>query len=185
MTRPLSIRTLRLVLRDWQGSDLKDAYEYGSDPRVVRFMPWGPNTLEQSRVFIRRCLRKRRLKPRRTYEFAVVLAADNKVIGGCGIRIKNAALREGDLGYCFNLNYWGQGYATEAAQSLIHFGFTKLKLHRLRATCDNQNKASARVLEKVGLRFEGLMRENLLQKGKWRDSRLYAMLDKDFGKTEK
>jgi RimJ/RimL family protein N-acetyltransferase len=113
------------------------------------------------------------------------LKSDNRVIGGCGLRIKNPILREGDLGYAFNQLYWGQGYATEATRALIQFGFTKLKLHRLWATCDQKNRASARVLEKAGLRYEGLMRENMILKKRWRDTRLYALLDKDFKKINK
>ncbi len=173
------IETKRLLLRDWETSDAPSAYEYASDPIVVRFMPWGPNTLSQTQVFIRKVRRLRFAKPRRSFELAVVLKSDNRVIGGCGIRIKNPPLREGDLGYAFDRHYWGKGYATEATRALIRFGFTKLKLHRLWATCDNKNRASARVLEKSGLHFEGLLRENLFQKNRWRDTRLYAMLEKD------
>lgn len=115
---------------------------------------------------------------------AVILKSENRVIGGCGLRVINPTLRIGDLGYGFNRVYWGKGYATETVKALVAFGFSKLKLHRLWATCDAQNKASARVLEKAGLRFEGLMRENILQRGKWRNTRLYAMLDKDFKKRK-
>jgi RimJ/RimL family protein N-acetyltransferase len=147
-------------------------------------MLWGPNTPDQTRDFIRKSRRQRLLKPRRKFELAVVLKSENRVIGGCGIRVVNPALAEGDLGYGFNRRYWGKGFATEAVKALVIFGFKKLKLHRLWATCDNRNKASVRVLEKAGLRFEGLKRENLFQKGRWRDTRLYAVLEKDFKKMK-
>lgn len=185
MGRLLPIETSRLILRNWEFSDVPSAYEYARDPVVVRYMPWGPNTLEQTRDFIRKVRRCRQIKPRRAFELAVLLKSDNRVIGGCGLRIKNPILREGDLGYAFNQLYWGQGYATEATRALIQFGFTKLKLHRLWATCDQKNRASARVLEKAGLRYEGLMRENMMLKKRWRDTRLYALLDKDFKKINK
>jgi RimJ/RimL family protein N-acetyltransferase len=147
-------------------------------------MPWGPNTLNQTRDFIRKVRKHRLVKPRWSFEVVVVLKSENRVIGGCGLRIKNPSLREGDLGYALNRHYWGKGYATEATRALVRFGFTKLKLHRLWATCDNRNKASVRVLEKAGLRFESLLRENLLQKNRWRDTRLYAILEKDFKKMK-
>jgi RimJ/RimL family protein N-acetyltransferase len=180
MPNLVPIGTKRLILRDWEISDTPSANEYARDPIVVRYMLWGPNTLNQTRGFILKARRQRIVKPRRAFELAVVLKSENRVIGGCAIRVVNPALAEGDLGYGFNRDYWGKGYATETVKALVTFGFTKLKLHRLWATCDNRNKGSIRVLEKAGLRFEGLKRENLFQKGRWRDTRLYAILEKDF-----
>jgi RimJ/RimL family protein N-acetyltransferase len=180
MARPFKIETPRLILRDREVSEAPAANEYGSDPIVVRFLTFGPNTLSQSREFIRKIRKQCLVKPRQTFELAVQLKSESKVIGGCRIGIHNSDLREGSIGYGFNRKYWGQGYATETVQALIRFGFAKLKLHRLWATCDVKNKASASVMEKSGLRWEGTLRENLLQKEKWRNTHLYAVLDKDF-----
>jgi RimJ/RimL family protein N-acetyltransferase len=178
MKKSLEIETKRLILRDFVPGDWKAAYEYGSDPIVVRFMPWGPNSISQTKAFIRRVSQASRKRPRTKFEFAVILKSENRLIGGCGIRIQNIKFREADMGYCFNPRFWGKGYATEAAKAVIHFGFSKLKLHRIWATCDPHNKASTRVLEKAGMKREGLLRQNVFQKGAWRDSYLYAILEK-------
>jgi ribosomal-protein-alanine N-acetyltransferase len=83
-----------------------------------------------------------------------------------------------------NRKFWRQGYATEVAQALLKFGFNQLKLHRIFATCDPENIASAHVMEKIGMQQEGHIREHKLAKGKWRDSLLYAILDHEWMKQK-
>jgi len=178
MKKPIKIETKRLILRDFVPADWLAAHQWGSDPQVVRFMPWGPNSSAQTKAYVRLVRRLSRLKPRTKFELGVVLKSENRLIGGCGIRIQNQVFMEGDLGYVFHRSYWGRGYATEATKAIIDFGFSKLKMHRIWATCDPSNKASARVLEKAGMKREGLLRKNVLQKGAWRDSYLYAILEK-------
>ena len=84
------------------------------------------------------------------------------------------------MGYCLNRKFWENGYTTEATKERIRFGFQKHGLRRFTATCDAQNKASARVLEKAGMKKEGHLRKNMFQKGKWRDTFLYAVLKGNF-----
>ena len=74
----------------------------------------------------------------------------------------------------------GKGYATEATRSIVEFGFQELKLHRVSSWCIADNVASARVLEKVGLRQEGRLRENEYFKGRWWDTLLYGLLDSEW-----
>ncbi len=179
MKKPIQIETKRLILRDFMPGDWKAAHEWGSDPQVVRFMPWGPNSVAQTKAYIRLVQQLSRQRPRTKFELGVVLKSENRLIGGCGIRIQNPVFMEGDLGYVFHRSYWGKGYATEATEAVIDFGFSQLKMHRIWATCDPPNKASARVLEKAGMKREGLLRKNVFQKGAWRDSYLYALLESD------
>ena len=171
------IRTERLVLRDFEEADWEAVHSYGSDLEVVRYMDWGPNTQEETKKFIQRAIAHQKEQPRRIYTLAIVLKPKNKLIGGCGIYVSNPENREGWIGYCLNRNLWRQGYATETAKALLKFGFDQLNLHRIFATCDSANTASARVLEKTGMQREGHFREHKWAKGKWRDSLLYAILD--------
>jgi ribosomal-protein-alanine N-acetyltransferase len=171
------IRTERLVLRDFEEADWEAVHSYGSDLEVVRYMDWGPNTEEETKKFIQRAIAHRKEQPRRIYTLAIVLKPENKLIGGCGIYVSNPENQEGWIGYCLNRNFWGQGYATETAKGLLKFGFDQLNLHRIFATCDPANIASAHVLEKIGMQREGHFREHKWAKGKWRDSLLYAVLD--------
>jgi len=176
----VTLTTDRLVVREFREDDVPSVHEYGSDPEVVRFMPWGPNTEDDTTAFVERAVLFQADDPRATYELAVTLAADGKLIGGCGIHGISFANRSASMGYCLRRDVWGRGYATEAARALVAFGFRSLGLHRLVATCDTENAASARVLEKLGMRREALFREDTLLRGRWRDSYLYAILESEW-----
>jgi RimJ/RimL family protein N-acetyltransferase len=174
-----TLETNRLVLREFEAGDWEAVHEYASDPQVVRYVEWGPNSEEDTRAFLQYALTPPE-QPRRQCSLAIVLKAEGRLIGGCSIAVSNPEQREGWIGYIFNRDFWGQGYATETARALVAFGFEQLGLHRILATCDPENVASARVLEKAGMRREGHLREHLWQKGKWRDSYLYAILEREW-----
>lgn len=143
-------------------------------------MDWGPNTEKETKEFIQRAMSTRNEKPRRMYTLAIVVEKEDRLIGSCGINVSNPENREGWLGYCLDRNFWGKGYGTEVARGLMDFGFTELALHRIFATCDPGNTASAHVLEKSGMKREGCLREHKWSKGKWRDSYLYAILEHEW-----
>ncbi|MBM3308022.1 MAG: GNAT family N-acetyltransferase [Candidatus Eisenbacteria bacterium] len=178
--RDVTLTTDRLVLREFREDDWSAVHEYASDPEVVRYMPWGPNSEEDTRAFIERALALRSGDPRKGYEFAVTLRDGGRLIGGCGIHAMSLANRSAFIGYCFHPDAWGHGYATEAARALVEFAIGTLGLHRVAATCDIENAASARVLEKAGMRREGHFREDALVRGRWRDSYQYALLDHEW-----
>ncbi len=171
------IQTERLILREFKRTDWRAVQDYASDPAVVRYMEWGPNTKEETKNFISRSIAHQKQRPRTNYTLAITLKVDGTLIGGCGVYITILEDREGWLGYCINRRFWRQGYATETAKALLRFGFEQLGLHRIFATCDPENSVSAHVLEKTNMQREGYLRENKWIKGKWRDSLLYAALE--------
>ena len=173
----LPLQTDRLILRDFVAGDWRAVHTYAADPEVVRYMEWGPNDEASTRAFIERVLAFQHVHPRRDFELAITLRAGGELIGGCGFHISDPQNRTGWLGYILARERWGQGYATEAARALLRFGFEHFGLHRIWATCDPRNVASAHVLEKIGMRREGHLRENKLQRWNWRDSYLYAILE--------
>ena len=171
------IETDRLLLRDFRPDDWESVHRYASDPEVTRYMLWGPNTPEETRSFIRRAIAEQGERPRRHYELAVVLKGQGPLIGSCGIDVSAPERRQGWIGYALARHHWGQGYATEAARGVVTFGFGELGLHRIFGTCDPANRASARVMEKLGMRREGLLKEYSWGKDAWHDRELYAVLD--------
>jgi|LSQX01.2.fsa_nt_gb RimJ/RimL family protein N-acetyltransferase len=175
----LPLLTERLELRDFGEADAEWVQAWACDPAVVRFMPWGPNTPEQTREFLQRKLAERTEEPRRTWDLAVKDRGTGRLIGSAGLRL-DEALQQAELGYCFHREAWGHGFATEAARELLRFGFEQLGLHRIHASVDSRNGASARVLAKIGMRQEGWLREHLMQRGEWRDSYLYAILRREW-----
>jgi RimJ/RimL family protein N-acetyltransferase len=174
----LPIVTERLVLREFEPGDRDDVHRYSSDPEVVLYMNWGPNDDAATDDFLQRTLARRTPGPRNDWSVAVVRRSDGRVIGSGSLRPRDE--HSGDIGYVFSRDAWGQGYATEMARALVGAGFAQLRLHRIWATCDVRNVGSARVLEKTGMRREGCFLQDQLQRGAWRDTYLYAILDHEW-----
>jgi ribosomal-protein-alanine N-acetyltransferase len=166
--------TDRLLLRAFRPSDWTAVHAYGTDLEVVRFMDWGPNTIEQSRHHVNRSVAIASVSPRLVYPYAVERIADGRVIGSAQLGMTSLDHRRAEMGYVFAREAWGHGYATEAAGALLDYAFDKLGLHRVAATCDPDNIASARVLEKIGMAPEGRLRAYFLIRGEWRDRLMYA-----------
>jgi ribosomal-protein-alanine N-acetyltransferase len=137
----LSLQTERLVLRELREEDWQDVHEYASDPETVKYMPFGPNTEQDTKNFIQRELDHQKEYPRRVYNFALIKLIDSRLIGSCTISIRNNENKEGEIGYILNKRYWNQGYMSEAARRVLAFGFDALGLHRIYATCELANVA--------------------------------------------
>ena len=175
---PFTLRTARLVLRDFRVEDADAVHAYASDPVATRYMGWGPNTPKDTRAFIGRCVEHRYAAKRLVYELAIALP-DGELVDGCGLDAGLALPGHGEIGYIVNPRHWGNGYATEAARGLLDYGFRVLGLRRITACCDVDNPASARVLEKAGMRREGRLRGHGVRAGGPADAYLYAALSTD------
>jgi [ribosomal protein S5]-alanine N-acetyltransferase len=190
----MQFTTERLLLREFKESDWQAVWAYQSQPLYLRYYEWEDRQPEDVRAFVRMFLTQQKLKPRTAFQFAVVLKDDHQLIGNCGIRTETGGLRTeagrnrpdsptsqtAEIGYELDPQYWGQGYATEAARSVLQLGFETFKLHRISANCVADNVGSARVLEKLGMRLEGRLRENQYFKGRWWDTFLYAILEEEY-----
>lgn len=173
----LRLETPRVVLREYSIDDVEDCELYTRDPEVCRYMIWGPNGPGETQAFLEQAVRDRRANERKVYEFALVNRRDGRVAGGVGTRITNLEQREGDIGYVLRRDLWGRGIATEAARTVLDFAFDVLGLHRVWATADPENVASIRVLEKLGMRREGVLRRNVFVRGAFRDSAVYSVIE--------
>ncbi|MEX1255436.1 MAG: GNAT family protein [Dehalococcoidia bacterium] len=175
----MRITTERLVLRDFVADDWPDVLAYQRDPRYLRYYAWTDRTESDVRDFVQMFLDHQEEQPRRKFQLAITLDG-GRLIGNCGIRRKPENEWEADIGYEMAPEYWGRGYATEAAGAMVDFGFRELGLHRVSSWCIADNVASARVLEKVGLRLEGRQGENEHFKGRWWDTLLFGLLEDEW-----
>lgn len=180
MTRDVTLETPRLLLRELSADDTAAVQAYAGDAEVVRYLDWGPNTPGDTARFLATAQAAREAALRSAYHLAIVVKTAGRLIGGCRIEVRSAANGHGDLGFVLDRQHWGHGYATEATRALLEFGFRRLALHRIWATCDARNQASVRVLEKAGMRREGHLRQNTRPKGEWRDSYVYAILQPEW-----
>jgi ribosomal-protein-alanine N-acetyltransferase len=181
----MRIETERLILREFAASDAEAVLGYQSDPRYLRFYRWESRSLPDVEAFVRMFLDWQAATPRRRFQLAIALRGEDggegPLVGNCGIRILSAEDREAEFGCELDARHWGQGYATEAGRAMLRFAFDDLGLHRVRAECVADNTASARMLERLGFRPEGRLRENLWMKGRWWDTCLFALLETDRG----
>ena len=176
----MRLTTARLVLREFLITDWPDVLAYQRDPRYLQFYPWTDRTEADVREFVQMFLAQQEEQPRRKFQLAVTLQDSGRLIGSCGIRRNMENDWEADIGYELAPEYWGQGYATEAALAIVEFGFRELNLHRVSSWCIADNAASARVLGRVGLRLEGRLPENEYFKGRWWSTLLYGLLESEW-----
>lgn len=162
----MELRTERLTLREFRLHDEVAVHRYGSDEEVTRYLTWGPNSSAETEAYLSEVIRKAAREHRTSFTLAVA-TLDDELIGVANLTITDAG-STGELGYVLARDSWGRGYATEVARRLIVFGFNELGLRRITATCHPDNLASARVLEKAGLHFEGTIRDHLRVHGGWR-----------------
>ena len=176
----IELATSRLLLREFTRGDLDSVHAYASDSEVTRYLFWGPNTREETRSFIDRCVAEQRRSPRESYELAITLAEEEAVVGGISLVARRLEYSEYELGYCLNRAAWRLGYAEEATRALLTFGFTDLGAHRIYALVDPENPASIRLIEKLRFRREGLQLQDTLIDDKWRDTLVYAALAEEW-----
>ena len=108
--------------------------------------------------------------------WAIVHTRDAKMIGTCSYGSWAREDYRAEVGYVLNRRYWGQGYMAEAVRAIVDFGFRELGMNRIQARCDVPNIGSARVMEKVGMTFEGVLRQQLFEKGTFHDIKIYSIL---------
>ena len=176
----MHIVTERLVLREFVTDDWPAVLAYQRDPRYLRFYPWTDRAEAEVRGFVQMFVDEQAERPRRRFQLAITLPDGERMIGSCGIRRKPENDWEADIGYELAPEYWGLGFASEAALAMVGFGFRELGLHRISSWCIADNIASARVLERVGLRPEGRLRENEYYKGRWWDTLLFGLLESEW-----
>jgi RimJ/RimL family protein N-acetyltransferase len=113
------------------------------------------------------------------YSFAVEHKNNDTLLGAIAIT-PSARFRRAEIGYWLGIEHWNHGYATEAAHQVVAFGFEQLGLVRIQATCYPRNPASAKVMQKVGMTYEGLLRGYVYKDGIQEDIAMYAMLRSDW-----
>lgn len=165
----------RLHLREIVPEDWEALHSYASNKEACKFQPWGPNSEQDSIFFVQQAIRDREIRHRSRFVFAIVINETGTIVGNIEMNIIDWD-GVGEIGFIIHPEHWGKGYATEAALLILKHSFEACNLHRVSATCNPDNVASLYVLEKIGMVREGVLRQDILVKGSWRDSCVYSML---------
>jgi RimJ/RimL family protein N-acetyltransferase len=175
------LETSRLVLRPFRAGDLEELFAFHSLPEVARFLYWEARDLEQVRGVLEAKAGQAALEEEgQVLALAVVGRAEGVVVGEVSLHWLSRRHRQGEIGFVFHPGYQGRGLATEAAGAVLRLGFEGLGLHRVVGRCDALNLASARLLERLGMRREAHFVHNEVFKGSWGDELVYAMLEDEW-----
>lgn len=172
------LETERLRLRPFTLDDEAEVFALVSHPEVARFVRFEAHrTPAETRAFLQSAQQHyHRSDP---FSWAIVRREDERVIGSCGFVSQAGERQSAEIGYWLGKPYWGKGYAAEAARALVRFGFEQMNLERVEAKCFVENRAGQRVIEKLGMRFEGTDRSEMI-KGEYPELRLYAVARQDW-----
>jgi len=169
------IETKRLLLRPLQAGDADAIYAYLSREDVCRYLLHPPRTFGEVEDRIA-ASRSEMTEAGQAMLLGVTERDSGALVGDAVLFCRNAEHRSGEVGYVFNPDYSGRGYATEASAALLRLGFDELGLHRIEGRIDARNTPSARVLERLGMRREAHFVQNEFIKGEWTDEVVYAVL---------
>ena len=171
------VRTLRLLLRPYALADVDALYAYQRLPEVHRYLYTEPRSRSEVEALVAERAGVRALTGAgQALALVADLAQTGELVGDCVLFWHSQEHQQGEVGYVFNPAYQGRGYATEVVGALLRLGFDGLGMHRITGRLDARNVASARVLERAGLRREAHLVENEIVKGEWTDELIYAIL---------
>jgi RimJ/RimL family protein N-acetyltransferase len=173
----ISIKTKRLLIRNFMEDDYNDLYEYLSDKETYKFEPGKPITIEAA---------KNLCKERAKNNKFLAVQLKKKVIGHIYFgQIKPQNLMTWETGFIFNKKYQGKGYAAESLTAVIEYGFKNMNIHKITAHCSPENVASWKLLERVKMKREGRLRKNIYfnkdekRNPIWLDTYEYGLLKND------
>ena len=178
--------TPRLVVREFCDGDFERFRALEARPETYFYERASPDAAA-TRVYLAQAQADAALGlgteayPRRRYRLAVLLRATGMLIGRVTLTVQNAAIGEWEVGWAIHPDFWRQGYAVEAARPLLALAFDTLGAHRVIAFAHAENYASRRVMEKLGMRQEGLLRETFRWRGGWADEVVYGLLEREWG----
>ena len=172
---PLILETPRLELRTWGESDIPELVPLIGAREVAATTLRIPHPYEErhAREFLASVTKENELR------LAIRLRNDGRLCGGVGLH-PEAPHNRAELGYWLGVPYWGHGYATEAATAVVRYGFEQLKLNRIFATYFTHNPASGKVLRKIGMKYEGCMRQHVLKWSEFVDLELCSILREEW-----
>jgi len=175
---PVTLPGPRLSLRDFTTEDLDATLALVGDDRVTHHLSFDSKDRAGAEKYLADAIARARLDVRPDYYLAVTETNGGALVGFA--RLGLVGVKAADLGYAIRADRWGRGYATEASQMIIDFGFRDLGLHRIAAACGPENLASHRVITHLGMTLEGRIRHHVFTNGLWRDSLSYALLEHEW-----
>jgi RimJ/RimL family protein N-acetyltransferase len=176
----VELTTARLILREYVAADWSAVHAYQSDERYLEHYPWESRTEADVREFVQQIVGWAAAQPRHRFQLAITLADGGDLIGSCGLRLSEPGATTGDIGCELAPACWRQGYASEALAAILEFGFGELGLNRIETHTVSENAPAIRLVERLGFTREGMHREVLRVRGRWRDLAWFGLLKREW-----
>jgi len=173
------ILTERLVIREFIRTDKDALMHYARNPEQLELMLFSLKDESEVDGFLDGAIADSEAEKRVSYNLAVALRGDplDSCIGCVSLMDIGETLAQAELGYFFRSDVRFRGYGTEAARALVYFGFRNLGLHRIWGMCHVRNSGSAHVMEKIGMKREGTLREHAWLRDHYRSSHVFGILE--------
>jgi ribosomal-protein-alanine N-acetyltransferase len=159
------LKTDRLLIREVLASDVDGFLRYMREERYWRNVPIEPPTAASIASFLDGCIESTAKNPRTDYFMAAVDKLSGEIIGEAILHVRSRRWRQGEIGWGTSASRTGQGLATEIGRAMLHLGFVEIGLHRIFAQCRAENLASRRIMTKLGMLEEGVLRDNVSTRG--------------------
>lgn len=173
------LETERLKMRKMLAMDATDMFDYARRPEVTKYLTWSPHPdVYYTREYLEYL--DGRYRTGLFYDWGLIHKGTGRMIGTCGFTSFDMSANSAEVGYVLHPDFWGQGLAPEALRRVMQFGFEKMDLHRIEAHYMEGNERSRRVMEKLGMTFEGYRRDAMLIKGSYRTIGVCAILKDEF-----
>lgn len=170
----------RLKLRFLKKTDLQNMHDLSSIPAVEKYNTLGvPEDISVTKAILKDRISDNKRKNTQYMTFAIIEKSTNQFIGIFGIVFGTEKYNKAELWYKFHPDSWNKGFATEAANAALDYCFDERDLHRVEAGCAVENLASVRVIEKIGMKHEGVARQILPLESGWSDGHSFAILNTD------
>ena len=185
-TLSLPIETDRLILRTFERSDIDDLRAYHALPSLQRYLftrtrdaaeVAGALNVMRGHVSLQR--------PGDTLTLAMVRKGDRALMGHVSLHWSDATAGQGEVRFCINPSYSGQGFTNEALSAVFDLAFDHFHIHRVFARCDGRNHHSIKLMQQMGLRLEAHYREHALFQGEWDEELHFAILDREWQRSTK
>ena len=181
MLRPdYPIETERLLLRPYRADDLDAFCAIHAYPDVVRYLYFDSPTREAARIMLEKRTRHVEILREGDKLLLAMELPGGAVIGDVFLTWLSEEHKQGEIGFVLHPDHQGKGLAREAAEAMLRLGFEGLGLHRILGRLDARNAASAKLLERLGMRREGHILENEFVRGEWTDELVYGLLAREW-----
>jgi ribosomal-protein-alanine N-acetyltransferase len=177
-----TLRTERLILRPFELSDAKIVQEKAGNKAIADTTVNIPHPYPDGVAEEWISTHQPRFESGELVNYAITLEKTGELIGAVGL-VVNKKFNHAELGFWIDKDLWGRGYATEAARAVMDYGFNKVGLHRIFAEHMTRNPASGKVMRKLGMREEGLLKEHVLRSHRYEDVVVYGILNDDWNKN--